>query len=90
MQLTVTVSDDIAHEARTRGLPVAEFVESLIDKGIRAAQGRPELAAAHARPAVCSARPQSVATNRPRSELPRFQLGGRYSSHTVRLVRLQS
>ena len=46
MQLTVRVSDDIAHEAVTRGLPVAEFVESLIDKGIRASQGRPELAAA--------------------------------------------
>ncbi len=46
MQLTVTVSDDLVHEARTRGLPVVDFVESLIDKGIRAAQGRPELAAA--------------------------------------------
>ncbi|HEX4759121.1 MAG TPA: hypothetical protein VH308_14115 [Terracidiphilus sp.] len=46
MQLTVTVSDEIAHEALTRGLPVVDFVESLIDKGIRAAQGRPELAAA--------------------------------------------
>lgn len=46
MQLTVTVSDDIAQEALTRGVPVADFVESLIDKGIRAAQGRPELAAA--------------------------------------------
>jgi hypothetical protein len=49
MQLTVTVSDDIAYEALTRGLPVADFVESLIDKGIRAAQGRPELATAMAR-----------------------------------------
>lgn len=46
MQLTVTVSDDLAEEAQTRGLPVTDFVESLIDKGIRAAQGRPELAAA--------------------------------------------
>ncbi len=43
MQVTVTVSDAIVREAGTRGLPVIDFVESLIDKGLRTAQGRPVL-----------------------------------------------
>ena len=43
MQVTVTVSDAIVREAGTRGLPVIDFVESLIDKGLSAAQGRPVL-----------------------------------------------
>jgi hypothetical protein len=43
MQVTVTVSDVIVREAGVRGLPVIDFVESLIDKGMSAAQGRPVL-----------------------------------------------
>ena len=35
MQVTVTVSDVIVREAGVRGLPVIDFVESLIDKGMR-------------------------------------------------------
>jgi len=41
MQITLTVSDDVVREAGTRGLPVIDFVELLIDKGLAAAQGRP-------------------------------------------------
>ena len=43
MQVTVTVSDAIVREAGVRGLPVIDFVESLIDKGLRTSQGRPVL-----------------------------------------------
>jgi hypothetical protein len=49
MQVTVTVSDIIVREAGIRGLPVIDFVESLIDKGMSAAQGRPVLDSAMAR-----------------------------------------
>jgi hypothetical protein len=34
MQITVTVSDVVVREAGARGLPVDEFIESLIDKGM--------------------------------------------------------
>jgi hypothetical protein len=43
MQVTVTVSDAIVREAGVRGLPVIHFVESLVDKGMNAVQGRPVL-----------------------------------------------
>jgi len=43
MQVTVTISDAIVREAGVRGLPVIDFVESLIDKGLSASQGRPVL-----------------------------------------------
>ncbi len=43
MQVTVTVSDAIVREAGIRSLSVVEFVESLIDKGMDASQGRPVL-----------------------------------------------
>jgi len=43
MQVTVTISDAIVREAGVRGLPVIDFVESLIDKGMSASQGRPVL-----------------------------------------------
>ena len=43
MQVTVTISDAIVREAGVRGLTVIDFVESLIDKGMSAAQGRPVL-----------------------------------------------
>jgi hypothetical protein len=38
MLITVTVSDAIIREAAVRGLPVIDFVESLIDRGMRAAK----------------------------------------------------
>jgi len=34
MQITLTISDAIVREAGTRGLPVIDFVESLIDKSM--------------------------------------------------------
>ncbi len=43
MQITVTVSDEIVREAGDRGLPVIDFVESLIDKGLAASPERPVL-----------------------------------------------
>jgi hypothetical protein len=43
MQVTVTVSDEVVREAGLRGLPVIDFVESLIDKGLAGRPGRPEL-----------------------------------------------
>jgi hypothetical protein len=43
MQVTVTVSDEIVREAGIRGLPVTDFVESLIDKGLARTPNRPEL-----------------------------------------------
>ena len=43
MQITVSVSDAIVREARARGVTVEEFVETLIDKGMSAADGRPVL-----------------------------------------------
>jgi hypothetical protein len=43
MQVTVTVSDAIIREAGTRGLPVVDFVESLIDKGLSSPPERPVL-----------------------------------------------
>jgi hypothetical protein len=46
MQITVTVSDDIVREAGARGLPVVDFLESLIDKGFSAAKERPVLTSA--------------------------------------------
>jgi hypothetical protein len=43
MQITVTVSDAIVREAGNRSLPVIDFVESLIDKGMNAPKERPVL-----------------------------------------------
>jgi hypothetical protein len=43
MQITITVSDVIVREAATRGLPVIDFVESLIDKGMIEQKERPVL-----------------------------------------------
>ena len=43
MQITITVSDAIVREAGDRGLPVIDFVESLMDKGMIAAKERPVL-----------------------------------------------
>jgi hypothetical protein len=46
MQITVTVSDEIVREAGDRGLPVIDFVESLIDRGLSLAKERPVLSSA--------------------------------------------
>jgi hypothetical protein len=46
MQITVTVSDEIVREAGSRDLPVIDFVESLIDKGLNASSERPALSSA--------------------------------------------
>ncbi len=43
MQVTVTVSDAIVREATAHSLPVVDFVESLIDKGMLAASEPPVL-----------------------------------------------
>jgi hypothetical protein len=40
MQITVTVSDEVVREAGARGLPVIDFIESLIDRGMRTAKDR--------------------------------------------------
>ena len=42
MQLTVTISDEIVREAAFRGIAVVEFVETLIDKGMKS-QDKPAL-----------------------------------------------
>ncbi len=41
MQITVTISDEVVREAGARGLPVIDFIESLIDGGMRTAKDRP-------------------------------------------------
>jgi hypothetical protein len=43
MQVTITVCDSIVREAGVRHLPVVDFVESLIDKGMNATKERPVL-----------------------------------------------
>ena len=43
MQVTITVPDAIIREAGIHDRSLTEFVEGLIDKGMRAAQGRPDL-----------------------------------------------
>ena len=43
MQITVTVSDEVVREAGSRGLPVIDFIETLIDNGMTAVKERPVL-----------------------------------------------
>jgi hypothetical protein len=43
VQVEVTVSDAIIREAAARGLPIVDFVESLIDQGMSAASKPPVL-----------------------------------------------
>lgn len=38
MQFSVEVTDDMRREAETRGMPIIDFVEMLIDKGRAALQ----------------------------------------------------
>jgi hypothetical protein len=46
MQVTVTVSDEIVREAGVHGLPIVDYVESLIDRGKTAAAAPPALSSA--------------------------------------------
>ena len=46
MQITLTISDDIVREAGARGMPVVDFVESLIDKGMLESKEKPVLSSA--------------------------------------------
>jgi hypothetical protein len=46
MQVTVTVSDAIVREAGARGLPIIDYVESLIDRGVAAVSAPPVLSSA--------------------------------------------
>jgi hypothetical protein len=46
MQVTVTVSDAIVRESGVHGLPVIDYVESLIDRGKAAAAVPPVLSSA--------------------------------------------
>jgi len=41
MLVTVTISDGIVRQAQERGLPVVDFVEDLIDRGLKATVERP-------------------------------------------------
>jgi hypothetical protein len=43
MQITLNISELIVREAGVRGVPVIDFVESLIDKGMLDSKERPEL-----------------------------------------------
>jgi hypothetical protein len=46
MQVTLTISDDIVREAGIHGLPVIDFVESLVDKGLRQLREKPVVSSA--------------------------------------------
>lgn len=46
MQITLTISDDIVREAGVRNMPVIDFVESLVDKGLSVARERPVMSSA--------------------------------------------
>lgn len=43
MQVTVTISDDIVRQAASRGIPILDFVESLITRGLNTDSGKPQL-----------------------------------------------
>jgi hypothetical protein len=43
MQITLNISESIVREAGVRGVPVIDFVESLIDKGMLDSKERPQL-----------------------------------------------
>ncbi len=43
MQVTITVSDEIVREAKSRSLFLTDFVEMLLDKGLEVVMDRPVL-----------------------------------------------
>lgn len=57
MQVTVTVSDEIVHEAGERGLQVSDFVEQLVDKGFEHAKDNSTVSSAIERIRALRARP---------------------------------
>jgi hypothetical protein len=57
MQVTVTVSDEIVHEAGERGLQVSDFVEQLVDKGFERAKDNSTVSSAIERIRALRARP---------------------------------
>jgi hypothetical protein len=46
MMITVPISDEIAREAQNRGMQVNDFVEMLIDRGLKAESKRPAVSSA--------------------------------------------
>jgi hypothetical protein len=46
MQVTVEVTDEIRREAEARGIPVVDFVESLVSKGLDVELARPAVMSA--------------------------------------------
>ena len=54
MQVSVDVSDDMRREAESRGLPIIDYVELLVEKGRQAMGrgGRFECARANSRPDI--------------------------------------
>ena len=91
MQVTVTISDAIVREAGVRGLPVIDFVESLIDKGMSAAQGRPVLDSAMERIRALRQPTTIEQASKSTSAWPAASLpGGRCSSRADRLIGLLS
>ena len=89
MQVTVTVSDAIVREAGVRGLPVIDFVESLIDKGMRTAQGRPVLDSAmeRIRPAVPQLENTPIKSLRGALQISVISASTRFTSHSPQLRR---
>ena len=43
MQVTVEVTDEFRREAEARGLPIVDFVEMLVHKGLDVVMDRPEV-----------------------------------------------
>ena len=62
MQLTVTISDGIVYEAQEQGLPIVDYVESLIDKGRKATAAPPHLETAIERIRSLSSRVHAAKT----------------------------
>jgi len=62
MQITVDVTDEIRREAESRGLPVIDFVESLIARGWEDVKDRKEVNSAIAR--IRALRPGAPASRR--------------------------
>jgi hypothetical protein len=62
MQVTVTISDAIVREAGVRGLPIIDYVETLIDRGQAAAAAPPVLSSAIER--IRALRSEVISTKR--------------------------
>jgi hypothetical protein len=58
MQVTITVSEELASEARRRGLSVSGFVEQLVDKGFAQMKERTSVSSAIERIRALRSAPQ--------------------------------